>query len=268
MKLVALVRAPSNPAEAAVSLAEASGVALAEARMRLARQPPALLTRLEEARADALAAALRKAGLAALSVDDHCPTDKDRLPARTFSLDDAGAVFTARSGDTLNVTWPDLSAILWGARASRSQVERSDKSKHFSVGMAVATGGLKMTRTSTQTQRSSEESSEQVILAYARDGRAVTLAEHGLDFSCLGAGMQPSSTANMAELARRLRERAKTAYFDNRLLQLGRRPLPFLAGGESSSRSGNTTVTHTSTSDTLDVLAEVMRQALAQGLLP
>jgi hypothetical protein len=172
------------------------------------------------------------------------------------------------AGDVVQIAWPDVVTILLGARTSRSEVERSDKSKSFSVGMAVATGGLKLTRTSTRIQRSSEESSEQVILAYARDGGSVTLAEHALDFSCLGPGMQPSSTANMAELARRLRERAKGAYFDNRLLQLGRRPLPFLAGGESSSRSGSTTVTHTSTSESLDVLAEVMRQALAQGLLP
>jgi hypothetical protein len=268
MKLVALVRAPSDPAVAAAALAEASGVALAEARMRLARQPPALLARLDEARADLLAVALRKAGLAALALDDRCPTDKDRLPVRSFSLDPAGAVFTSRAGDVLQVAWPDVSAILWGARVSRSQVERTDKSKSFSVGMAVATGGLKMTRTSTQTQRSSEESSEQVILVYARDGRAATLAEHALDFSCLGPGMQPSSTANMAELARRLRDPAKEAFFDNRLVQLGRRPLPFLAGGESSSRTATMATTRSDTSQSLDVLAEVMRQALAQGLLP
>jgi len=53
-----------------------------------------------------------------------------------------------------------------------------------------------------------------VVLLYARDGRAATLAESQLDFSCLGPGMQPSSTANMGELARRLRERAKGAFYD------------------------------------------------------
>jgi hypothetical protein len=103
---------------------------------------------------------------------------------------------------------------------------------------------------------------------YARDGRAATLAEAELDFSCLGAGMQPSSTANMAELARRLRARAKGAFYDDRLLRLGRRPLPFLGGGESRSLGTKTTTTRTDTSGTLDTLAEVLRQALAEGLLP
>jgi hypothetical protein len=166
------------------------------------------------------------------------------------------------------VSWADVVAILRGARASLSQVEQAEKSKRLSLGAAVATGGLKMTRTATRTVRSSEESTEQVILMFAHDGRAAVLAEHQVAFSCLGSSMQPSSTGNMAQLARHLRDRAKGAFYDERLLRLGRRPLPFLAGGESRSQTRTITVTRTDTSSSLDVLAEVMRQALALGLLP
>jgi hypothetical protein len=268
MKLVAIVRAPVNPDEAARALANATGLTLAEARMRLAPEPPALLARLEPDKADALVIALRKASLAALAVDAHVPTDKDRTVVRSFSFDDGGVTLTSRAGDSMEVSWVDVVAILRGLRASRAQVEEVEKSKRFSVGTAVATGGLKLTRTSTKTVRSSEESTEQVILMFAQDGRAAVLAEHEVDFSCLGPGMQPSSTGNMVELARRLRERAKGAFYDDRLLRLGRRPLPFLAGGESRSQTKTTTVTRTDTSSSLDVLAEVMRQALAPGLLP
>ena len=132
----------------------------------------------------------------------------------------------------------------------------------------MATGGLKLTRTSSKTVRSSEESIEQVILVYARDGRAATLAETALDFSCLGPGMQPSSTGNMIALAGILRDGAKGAFYDERLLRLGRRSLPFLAGGESRSQAGALAKTRTDTRGSLDVLAEVMRQALVVGLLP
>jgi hypothetical protein len=52
MKLVAIARAPQGP-DAAKALAEATGLTLAEARMRLAPEPPALLARLD---ADAAAA--------------------------------------------------------------------------------------------------------------------------------------------------------------------------------------------------------------------
>jgi hypothetical protein len=268
MKLVAIVRTPTRPDEAARAVADSAGLTLAEARMRLAPEPPALLARLEPDKANVLVAALRKAGLAALAVDVRCPTDKDRTVARSFALDDTAITFTPRFGDSMKVEWPDVVAILRGLRASRSEVERTEKSKSFSVGTAIVTGGLRMTRTSTKTVRSSEEAIEQVILVYARGGRAATLAESELDFSCLGAGMQPSSTANMVELARLLRERAKGAFYDERLLRLGRRPLPFLVGGESRSRSPTVTTTHTDTSGSLDTLAEVMRRGLTESLLP
>ena len=268
MKLVAIVRAPAGVEEAAAALAAASGIALAEARMRLAPEPPALLARLEPDEADALVVALRKAGLAVLAIPAAVPTDRDRVVARGFSIDDgAGVDFTSRSGDSVQMPWPDVLAILRGLRASRTEVERTEKSKSFSVGAALATSGLMMTRTSTRTVRTSDESTEQVILVYSRGGRAILLAERQLDFACLGAAMSPSSTANMVEVARRLRASAKTAFYDERLLRLGRRPLPFLARGESRSQSGTTTVTRADTGGSLDVLAEVMRRAIAEGLL-
>jgi hypothetical protein len=268
MKLVAIVRAPSRLDEAARAVADAAGLTQAEARMRLAPEPPALLARLEADEAGRLVAALRKAGLSALAVDARCPTDKDRTHARSFALDDQGATFTPRFGGAVTVPWPDVVAILRGLRASRSEVERTEKTKRLSVGTALVTGGLSISRTSTKTLRSSEEDLEQVIFVYARGGRAVTLAEGELDFTCLGAGMQPSSTANVIEIARRLREKAKGAFYDERLLRLGRRKLPFLAGGESRSQLPTMTTTHTDTSGSLDTLAEVMRQAVSEALLP
>lgn len=268
MKLVAIVRAAADPGEAASALADASGLTLAEARMRLAPEPPSLLARLEKEKADALVARLRKSGLAALAVALPVPTGKDRTLAHSFTLGEAGAVFVPRAGEPMQVQWADVLAIFRGQRASRSDVERTQTSKSFSAATAVMTGGLKLTRTSTRTAHSLEESTEQVILVYARDGQVAHLAEHQLEFSSLGPGMQPSSAGNMAELARRLREKARGAFYDERLLRLGRRPLPFLTGGESRSQQGTVVTTRSDTSGSLDVLAEVMRQAAAQGLLP
>lgn len=268
MKLVASLRAVTRPDEAARALADAAGLALAEARMRLAPEPPALLARLDDGKAELLVAALRKAGVAALAIDARCPTDKDRTVAHTFAMGEASVTFTPRFGDSTVFEWMDVTAILRGVRASRIEVQRTERTKSFSVGTAVVTGGLKTTRTATNTVRSSEEEIEQVILVYASDGRAAVLAEAQLAFSCLGAGMQPSSTGNMLELARRLREKATGAFYDERLLRLGRRPLPFVAAVESRSQTPTTAATRTDTSSALDTLAEVMRGALLEGLLP
>ncbi len=270
MKLVALVRAPAPPLreEAAGALAEASGLAPAEARLRLAPEPPALLARLEAGEADSLVVRLSAAGLHVLAVDATPPGDQDRTVARSVAIDDESVTLVPRFGESMQVRWPDMLAVLRGSRASRSETVRTEKSKSFSLGTAIATGGLKLSRTSTRTARSSEESTEQVILVYARDGRAAILAEREVEFSCLGATMQPSSTANMMELARRVREKATGAFYDERLLRLGRRPLPFLGGGESLSRTATATTTRSDTTSSLDVLAEIMRRALREGLLP
>jgi len=268
MKYVALVRAPGAPEEAARAFALASGLTLAEARMRLAPEPPAVLARVEADKAEALVGALRKVGAPSVALDASCPTDRDRLLVHRFSLTAVEVTFTSRPGDSFRFAWPEVMAILRGLRASRTEVERTEKSRSFSVGRAVMTGGLLLSRTSTKTVRSSSEETEQVLLVYLRDGRAASLAENELEFSSLGKGMQPSSTGNMGEVARRLRENAKTAFYDERLLRLGRRPLPFLLGNDSRTETRAAVTTRSDTSESLDVLAEAMRQALAEGLLP
>ena len=268
MRYVALVRAPGAPEEAARAFALASGLTLAEARMRLAPEPPAVLARVEADKAEALVGTLRKVGAPSVALDASCPTDRDRLLVHRFSLTAVEATFTSRPGDSFRFAWPEVMAILRGLRASRTEVERTEKSRSFSVGRAVMTGGLLLSRTSTKTVRSSSEETEQVLLVYLRDGRAASLAENELEFSSLGKGMQPSSTGNMGEVARRLRENAKTAFYDERLLRLGRRPLPFLLGNDSRTETRAAVTTRSDTSESLDVLAEAMRQALAEGLLP
>jgi hypothetical protein len=268
MKLVAIVRAPHQEAEAAAALAAATGLTLAECRMRLSPEPPALVARLEDGAAEALVAALRKAGLAALAIDARVPTDSSRTVAQAVELGPEAVTFTPRFGDPIQIAWPDTVAVLRGSRESRSDTARTEKTKSLSPGMALATGGIVMTRSSTRTVHSTDANIQQVILVYGRDGRSAALVEGQLDFRCLGADLQPSSTANMAALAGKLRERAKGAFHDDRLLRLGRRPLPFVVGGETRSGSAGTVVTSRDTAASLDVLAELLHQAVVQGLLP
>ena len=267
MKLVALVQKPADPDTAARAFAAAAGLTAAEARMRLAPEPPAVLARLEPAAADVLVAALRQAGLAALAVELPVPTDDARTVARTFVVDAAGVSFTPRRGEALQLGWADVAAVLRAVRGKRAEVETTEKTRKLSPGAAVLTGGLALTRTTTKTVRSSEEAIEQVLLVIARDGRVAVVAEGRVDFSCLGARMSPSSTANLQELARQLRERAQGGLHDDRLVRLGRRQLPFVAATDWRLEGGGSRTTLTDTSANLDVLVEIMRQGLALGLV-
>lgn len=267
MKIVALVRPPADAVVAVEALATAAGMAPAEARMRLAPEPPALLARLAPAAADALVAQLRKAGLAALAVDEQQLAEEERTLARSVAFGPASVTFTPRAGPPLELAWDEVRVILRGASSVRTQREHVEKTRGLDMGKALVTGGLAATRTSEKTVRSNQEETSQIIFVFAQDGRGALLSEHALDFSCLGPHMQPVRTANMGVLVKLLRERAPRAYFDERLMRLGRRPLPFVVGGTVLVSSGGTTQTRVNTAQGMDVLAEVMRQAVALGLL-
>lgn len=268
MKLVALVRAPERLDEAADALAAATGLTRAESRMRLSPEPPALVARLPGPEADALAAALREAGLAALAIDAAVPGDAARTVAHRVAFSAERVTFTPRAGEALELPWAGVQAVLRGLREFRAETEKTEKTRKLSLARTVAMGGIPASVTSKQTVRASEGTFQQVILVFGRDGRAAALVEGQVDFACLGADLQPSSTANMAALARRLRDGAKGAFYDERLLRLGRRPLPFVTEGETRTVTKTAAVTRRDTTAALDVLAAVMREALAQGLLP
>lgn len=267
MQLVATVRPAPDPEAAVATLVTAAGMSAAEARMRLAPEPPALLARLPADRAAALVAALGRAGVVALAVDEDLPGRRERFQTRSFVLEDAAARFTARNGETLGLAWDTVRLVLRGLRTARTTTEHSETTRKLSVGRAVLTGGLMMTRKTTSTVRGSQEETEQLVLVHGEAGERVLLAEGMLEFSGLGPLLQPARTANMGVLAAELKRRAPRAFHDDRLLRLGRRALPFVLGGEHAVRSGDAALQRTETHASVDVLAEVLDQAVRAGLL-
>ncbi|HVP62891.1 MAG TPA: hypothetical protein VMT11_20210 [Myxococcaceae bacterium] len=267
MHLVATVRQPKDVDAAVSALVTAAGMTRAEARMRLAPEPPALLARLPPDGAEALVRALDGTGLAALALDEAVPTDADRLQARSFGFEPGGMRVTARSGATLTVPWDAVRVVLRGVRTSRTTSEHTEASRSFALGRAVLTGGLVMTKKTTSTVQDTQEASEQFVLVHADGGERVILAELELEFSGLGALLQPARAANLGVMAQELRRRAPGAFHDERLLRLGRRALPFVLGGEHAVHAGSTAVRRSDTRASVDVIAEVLDRAVRAGLL-
>jgi len=116
--LVATVLQPKSVDEAVSALVTAAGMTPAEARMRLAPEPPALLARLPPDRAGSLVQALAQSGLAALALEEAVPTDADRFQARSFAFQPEGLGVTARSGATLTLAWDAIRLVLRGVRDS------------------------------------------------------------------------------------------------------------------------------------------------------
>ena len=266
MKLLALVRRPVELEGILPAVAEILGMALAEARMRLAGEPPLLIGRLESAAADARCAALGKLGLSVLALEEAVPR-QDRLDARTFQWTPSAARFSPRAGPSEEVVWTDVTAILKGMSATRLDTQAVEKSKQFSIGAAVITGGLKMTKTTSHTERTRQLDTEQCLYVYSSLGARIRLREHALDFSCLGSAMQSVRVANMTVLGQQLQERAPHAFYDDRLVRLGPRALSFVLPNESRAAVGNIVQSRQSTASSLDVLADILATAKAQGLL-
>ena len=267
MHLVATVQPISAPDAAVEALIESAGMTAAEARMRLAPEPPALLARLPPDRAAALVAALTKAGTRAVALDEDVPSDAERFQVRSFAFEDTGASFTARDGATLQLGWDAMRLVLRGVRAESTTTARTERTTRFSLGRTVLTGGLGMTKKTTSTVHGQQESSEQFVLVHGDAGERVLLAEATLEFSGLGSLMQPSRTANVGVIAAELKRRAPRAFHDDRLVRLGRRALPFLVGGERTVRAGGSEVRRTDTRGSVDVLAEILDRAVRAGLL-
>jgi len=265
--LVATVLQP-RAVEGAVSvLVAAAGMPVAEARMRLAPEPPALLGRFPPDRAESLVRALEASGLSALAIDEAVPTDADRFQARSFAFQPEGMRVTARSGSTLIVRWDAVRLVLRGVRASQTTTKHTETSRKFAPGRAILTGGLVVTRKTTSTVQDRQDASEQFVLVHAEDGERVLLAEHALEFSGLGPLLQPARAANMGAIAQELKRHAPGAFHDDRLVRLGRRTLPFVLGGAHAARAGGSEVRRSDTRGSVDVLAEVLDRAVRAGLL-
>jgi hypothetical protein len=237
MRLIALAKHLTDLEGTAKALAQACGLAPAEARMRLQTGPPFLVARLDDTAAAAALAALNRSGVSAFDVVEPLPDPKARLVARELAFEASGLKVTPRSGPTETLPWGEISLLLLGMRVARSSTVKTTTTTKVDIGAAVITGGLKVTKTETRTERTDSEHAEQELRVIGNSGKVAIISEGGIVFSCLGTAVQPGRLANFQLVVRKIRESCPKARFDDRLLRLGRRPptviVPSAAGGSA-----------------------------------
>jgi hypothetical protein len=230
MHLVAIGKLHGSVDAAIRPLADDLGTTPYELRLLLnAGLPAVALATVDETRARAAFAAIARLGHTPLACQrgDVVPSTRMTL-LRDFELTRDGLVPQAGSSDRL--PYGDIAAILRATHQSTTETMQEVKERKLRPVMAIATGGLVMSKTTKREVAVRTESREQGAYIFRRSGQSPwLLRERSARYGGLGADLRPTSLDNFATTLRRLRENAPGAAYDERLLSC--RPIRGVAEG-------------------------------------
>lgn len=218
MYLVAVHHVIGESAERASSLAQTVGMTVYEARQRLINTPAVVSLAPTDEDARDLAARLEGAGFRVLVLDpSNSPFVHMQTLVRSFQFTEASLVTRPREGQATELPFEKIRLILRGTASHSDMSEKTVKGKKFSVGLAVATGGLVMRKKVETKVQTREDTLSPFVHVYATKGRPLLFSASLLDFTGLGESLKPSRMLNMQVLLQKLRHVAPDATFDERL---------------------------------------------------
>lgn len=232
MYVVAIAKL-AEPTGALGELAAELGTTLYELKLTLnAGLPAIVLLTVDAALAANAVAAIERCGHHAVSADR-----RDIMPssALTKMVDLRFEADALRSGTARDERLPyaDIFALLRATQRTEEESTREEKERKFRPAMALATGGLVLSKTKTRQVVTHIESREQVLYLFPRaDGTPWILREYTARYAGLGSELAPSSLENFKTTISWLRKRAPKAVYDERLL--GGRSVRGIADGTAA----------------------------------
>jgi hypothetical protein len=113
--------------------------------------------------------------------------------------------------------YADIVALLKATHRTEETGVSEEKERKFRPGMALATGGLVLSKTIKRQVVTRTESREQVLYVFTRSGDPWILRERSARYAGLGAALAPTSLENFRTTLDQLRQRAPHAVYDERL---------------------------------------------------
>jgi hypothetical protein len=220
LNIVAIHSLKDDRQTLAGALASALGVTVYEAASRLRAQGNALVVavRAEHEAALKLAEGLRSVGFAAVVVSaDDIESETSRFIVRKFDLGGQDLKVEALNR-TITVSYRDIQVILRGTAIASSTSTVTSEKRSLSLGRALLTSGLSITKTTKTVHEVKTEQREGFFLLYAEGYAAILFRESSLSYDSLGAARSASGPANFANLLSELRSRCISACYDERLL--------------------------------------------------
>jgi hypothetical protein len=184
------------------------GLAMQEVRSRCAGVLPRVLVRqAPETEARRLAAGLEALGFRTFAAEARqIPSDAQRIVARQLEWTDAGFTVTDGRGTRHDCPSVTLALLQPGFRTStQSEVVKTTERK-FSLGRALATGGLSISKKVEKVTEQVSTSRESYILVSRTGGLpGIMFYESRLNYQCLGAELKPFRHLNFKTVLERLR---------------------------------------------------------------
>jgi hypothetical protein len=258
--VVAVAELAGEPQAEAVALAADLGVTAYDARLLLAAGLPAVVRSTPDRDAALeLLRRLRARGHGALACDAAAVVaSADMVSMRHFRVEPAQVVLDDRPD--LALPYDDVVALVLAAHRARSETVTVTRESRLSVGRAIMTSGLSMTKSIEKQTRSVSDEREHVLYVFRRSGQTPwMLHERGTAWSGHGRTVAPSEGENFRLTVAALRERAPGAAYDERLVARRAPERAALSGG----RSGSTV--RTSSEGAIDLLAHVLALWLTRG---
>jgi hypothetical protein len=260
--VVAISELRGSADEEAAALASELGVTAYEARLLLAPGAPAIVkTTPDKALALDLLGRLRARGHGAVACDASAVVAAtDMVSMRRLRLGERAVTLDDRPEERL--PYDDVLALVAAVHRSRTDTATQTRETKLSVGRAVMTGGLAFTKTVKTDTRTSTEERESVLYVFRRSGATPwILHEHGTSWVGLGRPLAPSEAENYRVGVSVLRELARGAVFDDRLMT---RKGPETASVSRGGGAAGTTV-KTSSSAGVDLLAHLIAMWVARS---
>ncbi len=234
MHLVAIGEIHGTLEDAIRPLADDLGTTPYELRLLLnAGLPAVVLATVDETRARAAFDAVRRLGHLPIRCErSDVVSSASMTPLREFRLAEDALVADVGSGDRL--AYQDIAVMLRAMHRTTTVAVEQVKERKIRPVMAIATGGLVLSKTTKREVTTRTEAREQVLYIFPHSSSAPwLLRERAARYGGLGAELRPTSLDNFALTTQRLRQRAPEAAYDERLMTS--RPIRGVADGIEAS---------------------------------
>lgn len=228
MQLVALTRWSSEHGleQELPMLAQAMGLALYDARLKLAAPLPAVLasfTILE--RAQELLALVRRRGHGAVACEaSAAPTPERSLSCRGFVLESDAFLGTDDQRRSFTLPYAQILGIVRAMELSSETQTFETAEKKFALGRALLSGGVMMNKTVMKSETSASSDRQQVAYVFQSAGpEPLLLKENHLSYEGLGAQRTSTARRSFEALLAALQHHAPSAMYDERLVTHKRR---------------------------------------------